>query len=186
MINLLPEFDKKEIRAGRINNLLVRYTIIMVILLIVMAIEFFLAYLYMQYTEDTKKAAISDNQTKSQEIATKQLEITDFRQNLSTAKQILDKQVDYSAIILEVSSLIPKGVVLEQLTIDPTTFGTSTTLTAQATGATTTRQLKKTLEESAYFSDVHFDTIKSEQSGDTRYPYTATLSVTFKKELLNK
>jgi len=186
MINLIPEFEKKEIRAGRANNLLIRYTVIMAAILMAMAAEFVLAYFYMQHIEDSAQVTISNNQAKSQEIKQKEKDVTAFRQNLSTAKQILDKQVDYSTITLEVSSLIPRGVVLEQLTIDPATFGTATTLTAQTTSETTARDLKKALEDSTYFSDVRFDTIARAQSDDARYPYTATLSVTFNKELLNK
>ena len=186
MINLIPDFDKKQIRAGRVNILLVRYTFVMAIILVVMAAEFVLAYFYMQYTKDSAQDTIADNQTKRQEIKKKEQEVTAFRQNLATAKQILDKQVDYSAITLEVASLIPEGVVLDQLTIDPATFGTATTLTAQTTSETTARNLKKSLEDSSYFSDVKFDTIARSQGADSRYSYTASLSVTFRKELLNK
>ena len=186
MINLLPEFDKKQIRAGRINHLLVRYTIIMAAVLVLMFAEFVLTYFYMQYTKTIAEDAISDNQSKSQEILAKKQEVDTFRGNLSTAKQILDKQVDYSAITLEVASLIPKGVVLEQLTIDPATFGTATTLTAKAIDENAARELKNSLSNSSYFSDVHFNTIARAEGGDSGYPYTATLSLTFRKELLNK
>lgn len=186
MINLLPDTDKREIRAGRANHLLVRYTAIMAVVVIVMVVEFVLAYFYMQHIKDSAQSTITDNQTRGQEIKKKEQEISEFRGNLATSKQILDKQVDYSAITLEISSLIPRGVVLEQLAINPASFGTTTAITARTTNESTARNLKSSLEKSAYFSDVKFNTITRSQSGDTAYPYTAILSVTFNKELLNK
>ena len=186
MINLLPEFEKKQIRAGRVNLLLVRYTIILAAILILMVGEFVLAYFYMQYTRGIAEQKISDNQVRSQEILEKKQKIENFRSNLSTAKQILDKQVDYSTITLEIASLVPKNVVIDQLTIDPATFGTETVLTARAKNAAAAGDLKKALETSSYFDNVRFNTVAYASGGsDDAYPYTTTLSITFKRELLN-
>lgn len=186
MINLLPKFDKKQIHAGLTNSLLIRYTVIMAIILVLMATEFLLTYLYIQHTRSVAEQAISDNQSKGREILQKRNEVDSFRSNLSTAKQILDKRVDYSAITLEIASLVPSGVIVEQLTIDPTTFGTSTPLTVKSKDESAARNLKKSLENSSYFDDVHFDTLAFSPEDESGYPYTATLSITLKKELLSR
>lgn len=182
MINLLPDQDKAEIRAGRANNILIRYVVAIAAILVVMAIEFGGSYYMIDATRQRADAAIAENQANSQDLIEQQATVTEFRNNLATTKQILDKQVDYSQIILRIASSIPGGVIIDQLSLDSTTFNTETTLSARAKNEATALRLKDALDASPYFTNVYFNTITIDP-GNTAYPQVINLSVTYTQEL---
>lgn len=183
MINLLPTREKREILAGRSNRLLLRYTILLSIVTVAVLLAFVFVWLYLENTRSVNQAKISQNEASSKQLLSKQQAITSFRSNLQTAKSILDKQVNYSAITLRVASTIPSGVVIDQLTLDPATFGTPTKLSARAKSETAALQLKESLTNSPYYSNAHFDTL-SRASDESGYPYQVTMTVTLTQELL--
>ena len=183
MINLLPTKEKREILAGRSNRLLARYIVLLAIVTCMMLIAFAFVWFYLQNTKGINQTKIKQNEASSQQLLAKQNAINEFRSNLQTAKTILGKQVNYSAIILRVASTIPKGVVISQLSLDPTTFGTPTTLTARATSEAAVLKLKDSLTNSPYYSNAHFDTIANSDD-QSAYPYQVTMTVTLTKELL--
>lgn len=183
MINLLPTKEKREILAGRSNRLLVRYSILLVVVIMMMLCAFAVVWFYLQNTREVNQARIEQNEASSRQLLAKQTAINEFRSNLQTAKTILDKQVNYSAIVLKVASTIPRGVVIDQLTLDPKTFGTPTSLTARVKNEAAALALKDSLTKSPYYNDAHFDSI-SRSDDPSGYPYQVTMTVTFTKELL--
>ncbi len=184
MINLLPTQQKREILAGRTNRLLVRYIVLLAIVFGMMLLAFGFVWLYLQNTRSINQAKIEQNEASSRQLLAKQAAINDFRTNLQTAKTILDKQVNYSTIILRVASTIPDGVTIDQLTLDPTTFGTPTVLTARAKSEAATLALKDSFTNSPYYSDAHFDSIAKADDVKNGYSYSITMSVTLTQELL--
>ena len=80
--------------------------------------------------------------------------------------------------------MLPSDAVFEKLTIDPNTFGTSTTLLVRTTSYARSVDVKTNLQNSGIFSDVNFQSVV--QGTDTTYPYTATYNVTYSKDLLKK
>ena len=186
MINLLPDEDKKEIRAGRANNILVRYVIATLCVLVLIGIELAGAYYYISYSSQQANEAIAENEAKSKDLLEKQNKVATFRKNLATTKQILDKQVDYTELILRVASVIPSGVVLDKLDLDSTTFDTPTTVDLRAKDESSLSALKQSLNDSSYFSNVHFNTISISTNSDTKYPYQVNLSLTYTRELTNE
>lgn len=185
MINLLPDVDKAEIRAGRANNILIRYVIAIAIIFLATVLEFGGSYYFINRTHQSANNAINENQTRSANLATMESDVASFRQNLATTKQILDKQVDYTKIILRVSAVIPPGVIVDQLALDSKTFNTPTTLSIKAKSETAALRLKLALNDSPYFENVYFSTITvGEKSTD--YPYIATLNLTYTEELTDE
>lgn len=184
MINLLPTKEKREILAGRTNRLLVRYILLLSVVIVMMVLSFAFVWLYLQNTRGVNQEKIEQNTASSQQLLSKQQAIDSFRSDLQTAKTILDKQVNYSTIILRVASIIPDNVVIEQLTLDPATFGTPTSLAANAKTEKDALNLKASLTSSPYFSDAHFDTITRTDNENSDYPYQITMTITLTKELL--
>lgn len=117
-----------------------------------------------------------------------QKDAQEFRDNLATAKQILDKEVRYTSLLMKISSTIPPGVVLDSLTLDQSMIGKPMTLSAHARDNSSVLKLKKSLEKnSKVFSDVHFQSIQyPSESAETTYPITVTVNVTIKKEAVNE
>ena len=181
MINLLPPEEKRQLHAARSNTLLVRYNILLLGVVAFMGIAVAVTYVYLTTAQQNAKQTISNNNAKVGQYATVNDQAALFRQNLATAKQILDNEVTYSKAVLEIAQLIPSGVVLDTLTLDSQTFGTETTLTAQARGYANAIALKDSFSKSTLFTNVHFQSITS-SSTQSDYPVTVNLSITIKKD----
>jgi Tfp pilus assembly protein PilN len=180
MINLLPLEDKRQIRAGRTNSLLIRYNIFLFGALIFLIMAILVTYVYLNSAKSSAEQTIKDNQTRVASFAPVEAKAEAFRTNLSIAKQILDREVSYSKVVLEIAQLLPSGVVLGNLDLDAQTFGTETVLAAQAKSYASALSLKDAFQKSTIFSNVHFQSITAGGTGS--YPYTVNLGVTIRKD----
>lgn len=184
MISLLPPDDKAEIRAGRVNRLLARYLVLFVVLMVVLFAELGVAYYVLHSTKAKDDASIASSQASSAQLVKQKQEVTQFSSDLATAKQILDKQINYSTILLRIAAIMPSGTVLEQITIDPSTVNKPTTMVVGATSEASAIALKVSMTSSPYFSDTHFTTLTLAPSDTTGHPYTANITTTFTPEML--
>lgn len=180
MINLLSPEDKRQIRAARSNTLLLRYNLFSFGALIFLIAAIAVTFLYLSTVKSQAEQTIADSQARVSAYAEVKNEAEQFRSNLTTAKQILDSEVNYTNVVIEISQLLPKGVILQQLNLDASTFGTPTTLAVQAKSYDAALSIKDTFQSSPLFSDVHFRSITTAEGSD--YPYTVTLGITFDKE----
>lgn len=180
MINLLPPDTKSQIVAGRTNRLLFRYNIMVLIAIAFLLAAIGLVYFYIGNARASAERSIEENILKAGDYSSVEAEANAFKQNLASVKQILDNDVAYTKVILEIASVLPSGIVLDTLNLDSATFGTPTTLTANARDYQTVLTLKDSLQKSSLFSDVSIQTISSGEAGS--YPITATLSVTIRKD----
>lgn len=180
MINLLPPEVKSQTNAARANRVLLRYNILVLgaIVFLLAAIAF--VYIYLGNAKTVAENTLAENIAKAGDFGTVEADANAFRTNLSNAKQILDSDVKYSSIILEIASVLPPGIALDTLSLDSTTFGQPTTLTANAKDYQTVLVLKDSLESSSIFSNVSIQTIANAGTGN--YPLSATFSVTIRKE----
>lgn len=181
MINLLPPEEKRQLRAARSNTLLIRYNILLLGVVAFMGIAIAVTYVFLATTQQGAQQTIAENNAKVAQYASVKAQAEQFKQHLTTAKQILDNEVTYSKVVLEISQLIPHGVVLENLSLDSQTFGTETTLIAQAKSYSSALALKDSFGKSPLFSDVHFQSITAGNT-QTDYPITVNLNVTIKKD----
>lgn len=186
MINLLPTEYKKELRAARMNVVLLRYNVItasaVVFLMLTCGIFFAILTTNKITAEDTNKV----NEEKASSYASTKQQAEEYRNNLAVAKQILTTEINYTDVVFAVTSLLPKGVILNDLTLSAADFGNQTTITAQAKDYDAATALKERFQESQVFSNVSFQTISDSQSeggGNSAYPINVTMSVTVNKEL---
>jgi Tfp pilus assembly protein PilN len=181
MINLLPPGDKRQIRAGRSNALLLRYNILLVVAVGFLMAAIGVVYVYLGNTKLGAEQVIKENQAKVADFAETENKANEFKNNLAIAKQILGKEVIYTKVILEISALTPKGVVLDSLNLDAKNFGTQTTLSAHAKNINDAIALKTSFQNSTLFSNVNFQSISTEESGGS-YPIRVNLNVTINKD----
>lgn len=182
MINLLPENSKKELRAARMNVVLVRYTI-----LTISAVGFLLVaqvgfYAYLASTKANAEAANTDNQTKAAAYDSVKKEAAEYRKNLSIAKQIFGNQINYTSLVFGITELLPQGVILDSLNISGKDLGSQTTLTAHAKSYDAATQLKQNFEQSKLFENVYFQSLNAAEGTNTAYPIDISISVKLKKE----
>ncbi len=182
MINLLSPEDKRQLRAARTNNLLLRYTILLVVLLLVLMAEMGGAYAVIAADKANNEAIIAENNAKTAGYDDTKRQAAAFATNLSTAKYILGQQVPFTSIILRLAAALPEDAVIDKISLDPATFGTPTTLTVHTVSYSSAINIKDNLQKSGMFSDVSFQSVNQ---GDAKsHPYTATLNVTYSKDLL--
>ncbi len=180
MINLLPPEMKSQISAARTNRLLLRYNFLLLLAIGFLLAAIALVYIYLASTKSSAAATITYNQSKASDYASVQSDANNFRQNLASAKQILDSDITYTKVIVEIANLLPSGVVLDNLSLDSTSFGTPTTLSAKVTDYQTALTLKNSLQNSKVFSNVSIQSIAS--GSDTQYPLSVMLLVTIQKD----
>lgn len=176
MINLLPSETKRQLKAARANVLLLRYTTLIAAAVGFLAIGTFSVYLVMGNIKSNAENAITENHSKISNYASVQSAANEFRTNLSTAKTIMDKEIIYSDTVISIAQIIPSGVILDNLNLDASSFGSPMTINAKAVNYERAIALKVALEQSSMFSNVSFTTVSSDGSGG--YPYSASLNAT--------
>jgi hypothetical protein len=83
---------------------------------------------------------------------------------------------------------LPDGSAVDQLTIDPATFGTSTTLTIKTVSYEKSIEVKNALTNAKIngkplFTSVSFQSVATSEAA-SNYPLTALYNVTYSKDIL--
>lgn len=182
MINLLPEDSKKQIVAARANVFLLNYIIVLGIAIIFLVSITIGVYFVLMSTKARADTIIKENQSKTSSFNNVEQQAKTLQASLKTAKDILDKEVIYSKIVIGIANAMPEGVVIDTLSLNPSILGTPTTLQVFAKTNEAALELKRRFQRSPLFTDVSFSVITTNTSsaaGD--YPVNATLKLTIKK-----
>lgn len=183
MINLLPDTYKKELVAARQNVLLLRYNFFLIGIAGFLLLACLSVFLVLTTTKSLAEATSNENSAKISNYAGTIKDADEYRKNLETAKKILANDVSYTQLAFAITEILPKGVVLDTLTLDAKTFGTQTTLLAHAKDYATVGALKSAFEKSPLFANVHLQSITatSDEGSNTAYPLSVSLNVTMQK-----
>lgn len=182
MINLLPDTHKKEFRAARANVILLRYNFVLLGAAAFLLLAGLIVYAVLNNSKAIAESTNTANSHRASEFEPTRKATDEYRKNLETAKKILNNEVVYTDLAFAITNLLPKGVTLDALDLDAKKFGASTLLSAHAKDYAAVSELKRVFEDSALFSDVHFQTITSETNQDSpKYPIGVTINVTMKK-----
>jgi len=183
MINLLPTEVKRDIRAARTNVILLRYNIVTLGAVILLALFCLLFYVILHNNQAVAEDASSSNNAKAANYAKVQQEAAEYRQNLSIARQIFANSISYTDIITTITKLIPQDVVLTGLNLNQATFGQQTSFTAQAKTYDDAITLKQNFQSSKLFSNVYLQSVSSTPGGGgtEAYPVSVTISAKLNK-----
>jgi Tfp pilus assembly protein PilN len=189
VINLLPTEHKREIRAARTNVLLVRYIAILTTAFVVLGGLLAGAYVVLNVERDAAIATVKENEQRVASYQPVRLQAESYRTDLTIAKSILDQKASYTALIYKIANIIPSNVVLDDLVIDPRTFGSTVTLNASSKSYDDATRLKDALKKNKeIFTNVQVISLRatetSEGAEQIEYPVKATLSVVFNREAL--
>jgi len=179
MINLLPDEQKHDIRAARTNVILLRYNFITLLAIGLLLAFCWLFYVLLQANQQRALALSNDNGQKAATLSNVRKEADTYRQNLTTANQILSGSTGYTDMIVAITKLLPKGVVLDTLSLSTTSLTQPTQFQAHATSYDTAEQLKQNFQSSELFKNVYFVSLTAaDQStgSPTKYPVSLTLS----------
>lgn len=183
MINLLSPEDKRQLRAARINVLLLRYTLLIGFTLVAVAAIFGVGlFIALQEQVAAERDLNIDHQQTAQYQEVRE-EAERFENNLNIASRILADEITYSTLLVDIAKALPGNVVLTNLTLNPEILNEPTTLEARTVSYEAALTLQTELEESPLFSAVDIQNIAT--TGDANpdiaenaaYPVSVTLSV---------
>ena len=186
MINLLPDDYKAEIRAGRLNVIFLNYIIMSSLAIGLLAVLIALAFVTLSASRQDAQRRVEDNNVAINQYSNVKSAADSYRSDLGTAKQILDKGIDYSDLILKISNTVPSGVVLTSLNLDAKSIGAPMIVNIYAKDQNAVLKFKQSLQSHPeLFSDVSLQTIESkEPDAKNPYSFTATVNVTISKRAI--
>lgn len=185
MINMISPEQKRDIRAARINVILVRYAVILVLLAVLVTLIYGLGFWLVEKDKIAVNDKLSSQVEQSKVFAAVEHDANTFRQNLTIAKTILDKETSYSTFLTTLASDLPSGTLLTNLSIGTATTATQKGLTLDARTSSYAKvlELKNRLEQSVLFENVNIvnasrpDDISVLSGLEGRYPYEASYNV---------
>lgn len=180
MINLLPGESKRQIRAARTNVILLRYIFIVGLAIGFLGVVIGGTYVILTNTKTSAQATIDANSAKTSEFGSIQAQAQALKTSLQNAKTLLNEEIQYTKLITSIASITPDGVVLDGLSLSPTTIGAATSIQAYATTTEAALALKDAFQASSLFSGVTIQNI-STSNGITGYPVNIVLGATINK-----
>lgn len=204
MINLLPPSHKSNIRAARTNALLVRYIGILGVALLVLGGLIGAAYAVLDASREPAELALEQSKTRTSQFDSVKAEAEALRTNLTNARAILDQKLSYATLLYGIAAATPTGVIINDLQLDSSTFGTEMTLNAMAVDVASGSNLEKEFAKNdILFSNVKLVSIESNDdnteqpvdgvpptdglntgSSDPGYPVSVSISFVINKEAL--
>lgn len=182
MINLLPGEKKAEIRAARTNVLLIRYSTILLFAIIFILGAMYVSYTILGFTKTKSEEIIASNDLKAGVYSNTKAQVDTLSTSLAETKLLLDGEILYSKVFVNIGQLMPPGTVLEKLTLDTNSFaGTPISTKAYAKTSNDVLALRKSFESSPIFTGVNFQTIVESGSGIEGYPVSVDMSFTLTK-----
>lgn len=182
MINLLPGDKKAEIMAARTNVLLVRYSTIILLALIFILGTMFFSYTLLGFTKQRSEEIIASNDLKANVYSGTKAQVDALSASLAQTKSLLDGEVLYSKVFVNIGRLMPANTVFDKLTLDNTSFeGSPVTTKAYAKTSSDVLALRESFEKSPIFRNVSFQTIVESGSGVEGYPVSVDMTFTLTK-----
>lgn len=181
MINLLPQAQQKEIRAGYSNALLLRYIVLLICAFTFLLGSLGLSYYSLQQAAQTADTVKAENEKKATNYQTTQAAVAKLQSDLSSAKSLFDNEVLYSKAIVRLASLFPEGTAIDSIQFDAGSFAQQMTLSVQVKDQAAAEALQSSFNSSPYVSGANLGKIST--SGSGKYPYTVELLFTLNKSI---
>lgn len=176
MMNLLPTDMKTEIRAARTNVILVRYIGILLIALLVIGGVIYGTFVLLQFTNQSAKSLIEANDVQAGVYSQTKSQVDTLSASLASAKTILNDEVLYSKVLIDIAQLMPPGTVIDKIALNKASFnGTPIALTVYATTTETAVQLQEKFRSSTLFSSINFQTMDV-SGGVAGYPVSVSMT----------
>lgn len=182
MINLMPDDAKRELRAARTNVVLLRYMFV-----IALAATFLLAilagaYMVLGRTQESAKQLIATNDLKADVYSATEAQVATLSSGLAETRGILNQEILYSKVLINIGQLMPTGTVLNEVALDSQSFsGTPIKLTVYAKTTQDTVALQNNFKNSPLFTNVSFEKVSDNSAGIDGYPVSATLTLSLNR-----
>lgn len=181
MINLLPDDYKSDIQAARANVIITRYIAIISLAFLFMFGALYTSYTVLTVTMTNAEDLIEANDVKADAYSDTQQKVTELSAELNQSKAILDQEIRYSNVLMQLGQTMPAGTVLGNLTLAAENFtGTPLDITVYAATPDQAGQVQSQLQRSPLFTQVTLKSTDDTGQGIAGYPVSVQLSVVFR------
>lgn len=175
MINLLSYDAKKQIRAARLNVILFRYIIILGFSAAFLVLACVTTYFFINSGNKTPVGTSGNYSSLEEQVET-------MRTNFTTAKSILDQQVNYSDILTAIASNLPTGTALKSINLKDSVLGTPINLQILAHSADLETKIKENFQKSSImFSNYSVQSTAPNLGSASDYGFLINVSITINK-----
>lgn len=180
MINLLVPETKAQIRAAKLNTVLVNYIVILVSAILFLAVVYGVGYYLMSNIQAGAEKRIEESEQQAAVYNDTRVAAQQLQANLGEARMMIDSDIDYAKILTDLGALTPKGVVIDKLVLQASSFTSPTQLQIYAETTEIGLAARDAFQSSPLFSSVTLGTMSS-QDGIEGYPVSIELTVQFKR-----
>lgn len=177
MINLMPDTAKSEIRAARLNVILTRYIFVILFAFGFLVLLLAGSYVVLTQTKASAQRLTDGNSTKADVYSSTKAQVEALGASLTQTKSILDKEVLYSNVLMNIGQQMPAGTVLSSITLNAASFaGTPVSIKAYAKTTDDAVALRQKFQSSPIFTNVNFDSV-SDSAGIDGYPVGVSMTL---------
>jgi len=181
MINLLSNERKDEIRAARVNTILMRYMAIIILAFSFAGGALYVSKTVLGATMTSAENTIASNDIKADVYSQTKQQVDQLSAKLNETKITLDQEVRYSQLLVQLGQLMPRGTVLGDVTLNSASFsGAPVDIKVYAKTTNEAGLLQNAFQRSPLFSLVSIKNTETNQEVDG-YPVTVSMSVTFNR-----
>lgn len=182
MINLLPPDVKDSYNYASRNVYAIRWLIAFAIALIGLGAIGTTGLIYMQHLSSNNEAQISAKRQSldEQKLTQTQQKAKDISNNLKLAVTVLGKEVLFSELLTQLSTVVPSNVRLTSLNISQTTGAIDITASSTSYDAATQLQVNLADPANKIFSKADILSIRCDSSENAgAYPCSVTIKALF-------
>lgn len=184
MINLMPNESKHQLRAARTNVILLRYIFILLIAACFLAFAVAGAYYLLGQTQSSAKELIAASDTKAGVYRDTKNQVDKLSAQLSEAKNILNSEVAYSNVLINIGQLLPAGTVINSIDLSESSYsGTPVTITVYAINTDAAVAARERFQKSSYFSSVNFKSVSEGDNTIPGYPVSAEMTLVINRTI---
>lgn len=181
MINLLPYKNKQQIRAARHNVILLKCLVYLLLGIAFISLACFATYQFLKNNNNSTNQATTNIQENNATSSTTDNYIDEFSSNIKLAKSILSQRIGYSNIITEMASLIPAGVVIDNISIDGQSINEPMSIYFRAKDQNAGQLIKNSFKQSKLFYNLKIISVTSSRDDQSGYPHSITISLQVNK-----
>lgn len=177
MINLLPDDMKAQLSAARVNVVLTRYIIVIILAFLFLVLIQAGAYYLLDQSRQSAEQLIEANNIKADVFGETKAELENLNSSLAATKPILDQEIFYSKVLPRIAQMMPAGTVVQEISLTADAFNNPITVQVYAKTTENAVSLRDRFQQSNLFSSVTFEAI-SGSGGIDGYPVNATVTLT--------
>ena len=184
MINLLPTETKQQLMFARRNNALRNWALATIVglagvLIVIAAGQLFISRsnaVWQKQVNDTKQ------QLEKQQLTQTQNRVTEMSDSIKLGSQVLSKQVLFSKLLSQITTVLPSGSALQSLSIKSAEGGIDLTAVAKDYQSATQVQINLADPKNKVFEKADIVSVTCQDSSATDYPCTVTVRALFAKD----